>query len=73
MKPLEVKSARQELGVSAVEMANLLGCTVAGYYKRESGVVKLSDVDKSKIAQRLKMSYEQMNRSLYDGVLPHFF
>lgn len=66
----EVKGARTRLGYTQQDMADYLGITLPTYRKRESGVVKFTDEDKAKLTKLFEWDFDQMNRYLYDGMLP---
>lgn len=70
MKPLEIKGARARLGYSQQRVAEELGINVHSYRKKESGVVKFTDVEKRNLAISLKLTPDQLNDWLYDGLLP---
>jgi len=70
MKPLEIKGARTRLGYTQQYVADELGITVHSYRKKESGCVKFTDEEKKKLYLILRMSLDQFNDWLYDGLLP---
>ena len=67
MKPLEIKGARARLGYKQQYMADNLGISVATYRKKESGVIRFTDKEKTKL---LELTPAQMNDFLFDGELP---
>ena len=57
----KLRSIRNKQGVSAKEMATLLGLkTEAAYYKKESGHIKFSLPEAKKISEKLCMPIEDI-------------
>ena len=69
----EIRAERVRRGIKAQDMAELLGMKLDNYRTRESGKVCFSDREKAEMTRIFGWSYDQMNRFLYDGVLPNFF
>ncbi|NLU49252.1 MAG: helix-turn-helix transcriptional regulator [Syntrophomonadaceae bacterium] len=56
-----LRSIRKSKGISAREMADLLGLvTEAAYYKKETGVIRFSIEEARLIAQKLRMSIDEI-------------
>ena len=70
MKPLEIKGARARLGYKQKFMAEQLGIPVSSYCNKENGIVKFTDAEKMKVGNLLRLSPDQINDFLYDGLLP---
>lgn len=57
----QLRKIRNNIDISAKEMANLLGLkTEAAYYKKESGTIKFSLVEARIISDKFKMSIEEI-------------
>lgn len=69
----EIRAERIRRGMTQEDMAEYLGLKFQNYQAREAGRVLLSDRDKAAITKLFGWSYKQMNRFLYDGVLPDFY
>lgn len=69
----EIRAERIRRGIKAQDMAAMLGLKLDSYRTRESGRVCFSDREKAEMTRLFGWSYDQMNRYLYDGVLPDFF
>lgn len=71
MKPIEIKIARQRLGLSQEYVSKALGIRNPGtYQKKESGRVRFTDEEKIALAEVLQLTLEQFNDYLFDGRLP---
>ena len=58
---LKLREIRNREGISAKEMANLLGVkTEAAYYKKESGLIKFSLEEAKLIANKFDMLIEEI-------------
>ncbi|MBO8136764.1 MAG: helix-turn-helix transcriptional regulator [Desulfotomaculum sp.] len=57
----KLRQIRNEKGISAMEMANLLGLkTEAAYYKKESGIIKISLSEAKLISEKLQKPIEEI-------------
>lgn len=65
-----VRGRRAGLGMSAAKVAEHLGMSKGNYLYKERGKVKFSDSEKIMLSQLFGWSPSEMNKYLYDGVLP---
>jgi len=69
-KPNEIGGARKRLRITQQEVANRLGIPLPTYIKKERGESPFTDTQKVELAKILDWTPLQMNRFLYDGLLP---
>ena len=73
IKTLEIKGARTRLGYKQQDMAKLLGIATSTYEKKERGKARFNIGETFKLAEALKLSYEQLDDYLLGGMLRFFY
>ena len=66
----ELKAERNRLRYKQRQMAEKLGISLAAYNSKENGKSSFTDDEKKTISQMLHFTPYQMNKILYDGLLP---
>ncbi len=70
MNKLEIRGARARKGLTQKDVAEAIGITQATYSQKETGHTRFTDVEKISLARLFGWNYSEMNKYLYDGLLP---
>lgn len=66
----ELRAERVRCGFSQVKFAELIGCNVHSYRKKEAGNVAFSVYEMAAIARVLNLTVEKFNAIFFNGELP---
>lgn len=70
MNTTEIRVERVRRGITPGDMADLLGITKQGYFKKENGINAFRTDDIIKIVNAWDLSPKRMNVIFFDGKLP---